>query len=82
MPKILGISVEAGKKAAAAVLSLQAKAHAALSSAPQTAGQVAAAIGAAQSAESVYLILEHLATNGRARIARATDPGETTFIRI
>jgi glucose-6-phosphate isomerase len=74
--------VEAGKKAAAAVLSLQAKAHAALSSTPQTADQVAAAIGAAQSAESVYLILEHLASNGRARIARAADPGETTFMHI
>ena len=74
--------VEAGKKAAAAVLSLQAKAHAALSSTPQTAEQVAAAIGAAQSAESVYLILEHLASNGRARMARAADPGESTFIRV
>ena len=64
--------VEAGKKAAAAVLGLQAKALAALSGAPQTADQIAAAIGAAQSAESVYLILEHLASNGRARIARAS----------
>ncbi len=73
--------VEAGKKAAAAVLSLQAKSHAALSNTPQTADQVAAAIGAAQSAESVYLILEHLASNGRARITRADDPGETTFAR-
>ena len=74
--------VEAGKKAAAALLTLQAKALAALSSAPQTAGQIAAAMEAAQSAESVYLILEHLASSGRARIARASDPGETTFIRI
>ena len=71
--------VEAGKKAAAAVFSLQARALAALSGMPQTADQVAAAIGDAQSAESVYLILEHLASNGRARIARASDPGETTF---
>ena len=61
--------VEAGKKAAAAVLSLQAKAHAALSNTPQTADQIAAAIGAAESAESVYLILEHLAANGRAKMA-------------
>jgi glucose-6-phosphate isomerase len=73
--------VEAGKKAAAAVLNLQAKALAALSTAPQTADQVAATIGAAQSAESVYLILEHLASNGRARITRAADPGATTFAR-
>ena len=74
--------VEAGKKAAAAVLSLQAKARAALSNSPQTASQIAAAIGAPESAESVYLILEHLAANGRARIAPAADPGDTTFTRI
>jgi glucose-6-phosphate isomerase len=73
--------VEAGKKAAAAVLTLQAKALAALSSAPQTANQVAAAIGAIQSAETIHLILEHLSSNGRARITRAADPGDTTFTR-
>jgi glucose-6-phosphate isomerase len=73
--------VEAGKKAAAAVLGLQAAAHAALSSAPQTAGQIAAAIGDASSAESVYLLLEHLASNGRARMTRAADPGGATFTR-
>jgi glucose-6-phosphate isomerase len=74
--------VEAGKKAAAAVLSQQAKALAALSGTPKTADQVAAAIGSAQSAESVYLILEHLSLNGRAKIARAADPGTTMFTRI
>jgi glucose-6-phosphate isomerase len=74
--------VEAGKKAAAAVLSLQAKAHAALSRTPQVADHIAAVIGAAQSAESVYLILEHLSSNGRARMARAADPGSTTFTRF
>jgi len=73
--------VEAGKKAAAVVLSLQAKALTALSSTPQTADQVASAIGAAQSAESVYLILEHLASNGRAKVARSPDPAATTFTR-
>jgi glucose-6-phosphate isomerase len=73
--------VEAGKKAAAAVLSLQAKALAALSSTPQTADQIAAGIGSAQSAESAYLILEHLASNGRAKLVRAADPGATTFTR-
>jgi len=71
--------VEAGKKAAAAVLGLQAKALAALSSAPQTADQVAATIGAAQSAETIYLILEHLSSNGRAKTTRAADPGSATF---
>jgi len=74
--------VEAGKKAAAAVLALQAKALAALSSTPQTADQVSAAIGAAQSAETIHLILEHLSSNGRAKLARVTDPGATTFTRV
>ncbi len=74
--------VESGKKAAAAVLSLQAKAHAALSSTPQTADQIAATVGATQSTESIYLTLEHLASNGRARMTRAADPGETTFARV
>jgi glucose-6-phosphate isomerase len=74
--------VEAGKKAAATVLSLQAQAHAALTTTPQTAGQIAAAIGSAESTESVYLILEHLSSNGRASMARATDPAETTFTSV
>jgi glucose-6-phosphate isomerase len=70
--------VEAGKKAAASVLSLQGKVLAALSDAPQTAEQVAAAAGAPEATESVFLILEHLAANGRARVA---DPGRATFSR-
>jgi glucose-6-phosphate isomerase len=73
--------VEAGKKAAAAVLSLQSKALAVLSNAPQTANQIAAAIGAADSAESIYLILENLAADGRAKMALAADPGDATFVR-
>jgi glucose-6-phosphate isomerase len=71
--------VEAGKKAAATVLGLQAKAHAALSKTPQTADRIASVIGDAGSAETVYHILEHLASNGRANIARSSDPAETTF---
>jgi glucose-6-phosphate isomerase len=75
--------VEAGKKAAAAVLTLQAKARTALSGTPQTADQIAAAIDAAESAESIYLILEHLCSNGRARMAAGqADPGVTTFTCI
>jgi len=73
--------VEAGKKAAAAVLDLQAKAHAALSITPQTATQIANAIGAAESTESVHLILEHLSANGRAKMTAAADPGDATFAR-
>ena len=71
--------VEAGKKAAATVLDLQAKAHAELSNSPQTAGQIATAMGAAASAESVYFLLEHLASNGRARMAARRGSRETTF---
>jgi glucose-6-phosphate isomerase len=73
--------VEAGKKAAAAVLSLQARACAALSNNAQTASQIASAIGASESVESVHLILEHLAANGRARMTPAADPGDATFTR-
>ncbi len=50
--------------------------------APQTADQIAAAIAAAQSAETIYLILEHLSSNGRAKMARGTDAGTETFTRI
>jgi glucose-6-phosphate isomerase len=63
--------VEAGKKAAAGVLALQAKVLAALTDKPQTAEQVAAAAGSPDAVESVYLLLEHLAANGRARAADA-----------
>src|SRR5947209_15535262 len=73
--------VEAGKKAAASVLALQAKALAAVSSTPQTAEQVAAAIGSADAAETVFLLLEHLAANGRARSVGAGDPRTTTFLK-
>jgi glucose-6-phosphate isomerase len=59
--------VEAGKKAAAALLSLQRKVVAALSAEPRGAEALAAAAGAPDEAEAVLLILEHLAANGRAR---------------
>ncbi len=71
--------VEAGKKAAAAVLGLQRKVRAALSAKPQTAEQVAAAVGAPESAEVVYHVLEHLAANGRAKSAGGPAPAATTF---
>jgi glucose-6-phosphate isomerase len=73
--------VEAGKKAAASVLALQGKVLAALSAAPQTADQIAAAAGVPDQAETVYLLLEHLAANGRARIAEVGGPGQTAFVR-
>jgi len=74
--------VEAGKKAAAAVLELQIKTLAALSPTPQTAAQIAEAIDSDGEVESVYLILEHLAANGRATIVAPGDPGEATFSRM
>ena len=57
----------------------QAKVLAALSDSPQTAEQVAAAAGVPDAVESVFLILEHLAANGCARIADAGRSGGTTF---
>jgi glucose-6-phosphate isomerase len=73
--------VEAGKKAAAAVLDLQAKVVKALSPTPQTAEQIAQSIGAADSAETVYLLLEHLSANKRAKIMPAAAVGATTFCK-
>jgi len=60
--------VEAGKKAAAAVLALQTKVAGALGPEPQTAEQLATRVGSDQ-VETVFLLLEHLAANGRARVA-------------
>ncbi len=58
--------VEAGKKAAAQVLKLQAQLLAALTGEPQTAAQVLAAAAATGSdAFTAWKILEHLAHNGR-----------------
>ena len=71
--------VEAGKKAAAAILDLQAKAIAALASRPQTADQVAKTAGASDSVETIYLILEQLASNGRATMLEGAGPAEVTF---
>jgi glucose-6-phosphate isomerase len=71
--------VEAGKKAAAAVLKTVAAAADALSDEPQTADQIAAAIGA--DAEAVYHALVHLAANQRAAIAPGVSPGTDAFSR-
>lgn len=71
--------VEAGKKAAAAVLALQRKAVEVLSTSPQTADEIAAAAEASEQTETVFLLLEHLAANGRARVVQPGEPGRTTF---
>jgi glucose-6-phosphate isomerase len=72
--------VEAGKKAAALVLALQGRILAALSSSAQTADQIAASADAEDQTETVYLLLEHLAANGRVRVAGGGEPGSTTFL--
>jgi glucose-6-phosphate isomerase len=73
--------VEAGKKAASAVLELQTRVLQALSNTPQSAAQIASAAGDASSAESVYLILEHLAADARIRTLQAGGPDTATFSR-
>ncbi len=73
--------VEAGKKAAGNVLALQVRAAAALTETPRTAEEIARQIGAADQAETVYLVLEHMAANGLARADAAAGPREATFRR-
>ena len=58
--------VEAGKKAAASVLSAQGRLLTALSPTARSAEELAAQAGEAD-VETVYHLLEHLAANGRAR---------------
>ena len=70
---------QAGKKAAADVLAIQDKAASALSATPRTADEIAAVVGAPEAAETVYLVLEHLAANGRVRLTPGEHPGATTF---
>ena len=71
--------VEAGKKAAAAVLSLQAKVMTALSAEPKTVEAIAAAIDSADDVEAVFAILTHLAANGRAKGGVEIEPEKRTF---
>jgi glucose-6-phosphate isomerase len=71
--------VEAGKRAAAMVLELQRKLAAALNSTPRTASQIAAGLGAEDDTETAYLLLEHLAANGRAHATGDSGPGEILF---
>ena len=75
--------VEAGKKAAAAVLELQQAVVAQLAKAdgPQTAVALAKQIGKSDEVETVYKVLRHLAANpGRGvKVASQAGPSETTF---
>lgn len=58
--------VQAGKDAADKTLALQREIEKRLSSTPQAAPDVARAVGSEGDIETVYLILQHLAANGRA----------------
>jgi glucose-6-phosphate isomerase len=73
--------VEAGKKAAASILSLQGKVLAALSAAPQTAEQIATKAGEPDAAETVYLLLQHLAADERTRSSGTDNPDLMTFCK-
>ncbi len=73
--------VEAGKKAAASVLQLQTRVAAALSTQPQTAAELARKVDVPEAVETVYWLLEHLAANGRARVAQGDAPGARSFVR-
>jgi glucose-6-phosphate isomerase len=72
--------VEAGKKAASALLALQARVRAALSATPRTAAELAQAAGEPD-VEAVWLLLEHLAANGGAR-REGAGPDGTRFGRV
>ncbi len=73
--------VEAGKKAAGAVLALQLKVLDALSAEPATAEAVAAKAGAGDESETVFKLLEHLAANGRAARVPGPTYAEARFTR-
>ena len=70
--------VEAGKKAAASILALQAKLAAALDAMPRSTEVLALAAGSSD-VETAFLLLEHLAANGRARMRPGTSPADATF---
>ncbi len=71
--------VEAGKKAAAAVLALQSRVAAALEAEPQTAAQLSTKLGSPVDIESVYWLLEHMAANRLASASSDPNPATRTF---
>jgi glucose-6-phosphate isomerase len=74
--------VEAGKKAAAAVLDLQKKVveHVLASRGAETAEAIADAVGQPDDVETVYAILEHKSHNDRGiTMTRGATPREATF---
>ena len=73
--------VEAGKKAAEAVISLQGWVLGALGSTAVTATALAAQLGSEAQAETVYHLLRHLAANPERGVTRVpgTGPAEDCF---
>jgi glucose-6-phosphate isomerase len=66
------------------VLALQAKVVAELSTTPQRVDEIAAKAGAADHAETVFHLLEHLSANGRAKAVSTgatQDPATTRYTR-
>jgi glucose-6-phosphate isomerase len=74
--------VEAGKKAAQAVITLQAKVVAGLAGAGDgvTADELADKIGEAAEVETVWRICEHLTANGRARRVPGAGPFAARYL--
>jgi len=73
--------VEAGKKAAAGVLTLLARVKGALSAQPQTAGQIAGALS--EDPEAVWHALTHLAANdARVKATAGTTVAADTFAQV
>lgn len=74
--------VEAGKKAAATVLEIQAKIVECLSSASQalTVDDVARTAKLEESRENIFKILRHLAANGRVKVAHGASIFEDTYV--
>ncbi|MEM6797724.1 MAG: glucose-6-phosphate isomerase, partial [Acidobacteriota bacterium] len=74
--------VEAGKKAAEAALDLQGRVLAHLETGGSgTAEEIAAAVGERAAIETVYLLLEGLAANGRAGREPAEHPCDSRFTK-
>ncbi len=72
--------VEAGKKAAEAVLTVQHKVLQGLDATPRSVDQLAEAIGVSD-VETVFLVLRHLAANGRVQRLAGARPAEDRFSR-
>ncbi len=72
--------VQAGKEAANSFLQLLARVREQLGTAPATAAQLAAALGADE--EDTYHALVHLAESGRAHHEMGSDPQHDSFCRV